>query len=360
MSEKSPVIPNQWVQAPASDEIELRELILVLWRQKVLILSVTLLFVITAIGYAMTARQVWTSVALISEPSLKQINEFQLGVDKLRNSMPPELAGAIDVSSLQRQELYKSFIATFNSMNSKREFLTQQGIFAEEATKAGVNDRRGERALMSRLAESIAARPFDKTSIDIQLSFSAETSEMAQQRLINYIDFIQQKEVAAKNGELQSLWQNRMNTLAAQYDSIKADTLHRRQENIRKAEYSLRISQAAGVEKPLERANSGDIFNIDLGSKGLAEKVRILKELEDPEVLNDELGKIRLQLKTLKNLRLTTVPFDSFKFIDSPEEPYTRDKPKRPLIVVLAALLGGMLGVAIVLVRHAFRRPKEA
>ena len=38
----------------------------------------------------------------------------------------------------------------------------------------------------------------------------------------------------------------------------------------------------------------------------------------------------------------------------------TCDKPKRPLIVVLATQLCGMLGVAIVLVRHAFRRPEAA
>ena len=44
MSEKIPVIPNQWVQATASDEIDLRELVLVLWRQKFLILLVTSVF----------------------------------------------------------------------------------------------------------------------------------------------------------------------------------------------------------------------------------------------------------------------------------------------------------------------------
>lgn len=52
MSEKTPPITNQWAQAPESDEIDLRELVLVLWRQKVLILSVTLLFAIAGIGYA--------------------------------------------------------------------------------------------------------------------------------------------------------------------------------------------------------------------------------------------------------------------------------------------------------------------
>ncbi|MEV3803423.1 hypothetical protein RI528_07730 [Aeromonas veronii] len=120
-----------------------------------------------------------------------------------------------------------------------------------------------------------------------------------------------------------------------------------RQDDIRRTQYSLRISQAAGVEKPIERMNSKDIFNIDLGSKGLAEKLNILEEIKDPEVLSEELGKVRLQLNGLRALQLTNAPFDSFKMIDSPEEPFTRDKPKRPLIVVLATLLGGILGAVI-------------
>lgn len=360
MKERTPDVPAQWVQTTGADEIDLRELLLLLWRQKILILSVTLLFAIAGIGYAMTARQVWTSQALISSPSIKQVDDFQLSIDQLKNTISAGAIGSIDVSGLQRQELYKSFIAAFNSMNNKRKFLTQQGIFAQEAARVGVSDRRGERALMSKLAEPIVAKPFDKTSSDIQLSFSADTAELAQQRLIQYIEFIQQKEVATKNAELQSIWQNRIKALSAQYDSIKADTLYSRQENMRRTEYSLRISQAAGVEKPLERMNNEDVFNIELGSKGLAEKLRILEEIKDPEVLNETLGKIRLQLNTLKDLHLAVVPFDSFKMIDSPEEPFTRDKPKRPLIVVLATLLGGMLGVGIVLIRHAFRRPDEA
>ncbi|MGN5145036.1 Wzz/FepE/Etk N-terminal domain-containing protein [Aeromonas veronii] len=58
MSEKTPAITNQWAQASESDEIDLRELVLVLWRQKVLILSVTLLFAIAGIGYAGVVSQI--------------------------------------------------------------------------------------------------------------------------------------------------------------------------------------------------------------------------------------------------------------------------------------------------------------
>ncbi|KJY84176.1 hypothetical protein TW81_05105 [Vibrio galatheae] len=39
--------------------------------------------------------------------------------------------------------------------------------------------------------------------------------------------------------------------------------------------------------------------------------------------------------------------------------PTSHVKPKRPLIIVLGTLLGGMLGVAIVLVRFAFRREDD-
>ncbi|HHQ4658421.1 TPA: LPS O-antigen chain length determinant protein WzzB [Aeromonas hydrophila] len=358
MSEKTPVIPNQWVQAPASDEIDLRELMLVLWRQKVLILLVTGVFSVASIIYAMTASQVWTSQALVSEPSVSQVAALQLAVDKIHaimssNGAPPSVAV---FSSLEQSAIYKSFISAFNSMNNKRAFFAQEGVYAAEMEKSGVSDKRSELVLMSELADTISAKALDKTSQDITLNVSAETPELALQRLRKYIEFVQQQQLKRKNAELQSIWQNRIKTLTAQYDSVKADTLLKKQEELQRVGYSLRISKAAGVDVPLERIDSQEVFNIQLGAKGLAEKLKILNEIKEPELLNPELGKIRLQLSSLKALKFENTEFQSFNMIDSPEEPFTRDKPKRPLIVVLATLLGCLLGVAIVLVRNVFHR----
>nr|UPO64605.1 chain length determinant protein [Vibrio fluvialis] len=50
---------------------------------------------------------------------------------------------------------------------------------------------------------------------------------------------------------------------------------------------------------------------------------------------------------------------NGFYYLDKPEQPLTRDKPKRTWIVVLGGLLGGMLGVAMVFVRFTFRREDE-
>ncbi|MBL0625567.1 LPS O-antigen chain length determinant protein WzzB [Aeromonas jandaei] len=358
MSKKTPVIPSPWGQAQASDEIDLRELVLVLWRQKLLILLVTGAFAVAGIIYAMTARQVWTSQALVSEPSVSQVAALQLAVDKIQtiissNGVPPSTAA---FSSLEQLAIYKSFISAFNSMNNKRAFLIQEGVYAAEMEKSGVSDKRSERVLMSKLAESISAKALDKTSQDMTLSFSAETPELAQQRLVRYIDFVQQQQLKSKNTELKSIWQNKIKALSTRYDSVKDDTLLKRQEELQRVIYSLRISKAAGVDAPLERIDSQEVFNIQLGAKGLAEKLKILNEIKDPELLNPELGNIRLQLSSLNALKIKNADFESFNMIDSPEEPFTRDKPKRSLIVVLSTLLGGMLSVVIVLVLHAFRR----
>ncbi len=347
-------LPQEW--HAASDKIDLRELALVLWKQKGLILIITCFFAALGISYAQLARQVWTSQALVSESMVTQVANLQLRLEQFRVATGSE---GIDLTTLQRPALYQGFITAFNAMNNKRLFLTQEGIFAKEMKLVGVADRRSERALMYKLAEGISAKELSKTSTDMTLSFSAETAEEAQSRLVKYIDFIQKKQIDSKNAELKSIWKNRLATLTTQYENIKADTIQERLGMIRRTQYSLRISEAAGVERPLENINSQEAFNIELGSKALAEKLKILEEIKDPELLNPALGKIRLQLGSLKALDLKDVPFESFYAVDSPEEPVSRDKPKRPLIVLLATLLGGMLGVGIVLVRHAFRRPEQ-
>ena len=45
-------LPQGW-QASSGDEIDLRELILVLWREKALILLITVLFAAVGVGYAL-------------------------------------------------------------------------------------------------------------------------------------------------------------------------------------------------------------------------------------------------------------------------------------------------------------------
>ncbi|MCY9835633.1 LPS O-antigen chain length determinant protein WzzB [Aeromonas media] len=347
-------LPQGW-QASSGDEIDLRELIQVLWRQRILILLVAGVFGAAGIAYALLAPQVWISQAEIKQPTLKEVESLELNINQLINAQVPATA----FSSFDKKALYGDFVNSFNSFNNKRQFLMEQGYLDAEAEQSGLTDLKGKRLLLKKMTEGISAKALDKQSEDVTLSFAADTATEAKQRLEQYIDFIQQQESMAKGKELNTIWQNRIKTLQTQFESAKIDTLKQLQDDILRTEYSLRITKAAGIEAPVQNLQDQGSLAIDLGARALAEKLKILKEIKNPEFMNPGIGALRLQLNSLQAIKIEALPFQSFAYLASPSEPLSRDKPKRPLIVVLATLLGGMLGVGIVLVRHAFRRPES-
>ncbi len=70
---------------------------------------------------------------------------------------------------------------------------------------------------------------------------------------------------------------------------------------------------------------------------------------------NQDLAK-RYANELIKVELLQNPDFKLIKLLSEPVKPTAHVKPKRLLIAVLGTLLGGMLGVAIVLVRFAFRK----
>lgn len=327
-----------------------------LWHQKILILLVAGVFAAAGVAYALLAPQVWVSQAEIKSPTLKEVESLELNINQLINAQVPAAA----FTSFDKKALYGDFVNNFNSFNNKRQFLMEKGYLDAEAVQSGVMDAKGKRLLLKAMTEGINAKATDKLREDVTLSFAADTAAEAKERLEQYIAFIQQQESAIKGKELGTIWQNRIKTLQTQFESAKIDTLKQLQDDILRTEYSLRIAQVAGLEAPVQNLQDQGSLPIDLGARALAEKLKILKEIKNPEFLNPALSDLRLQLSSLQAIKLEELPFQSFAYLASPSEPLSRDKPKRSLVVVLATLLGGMLGVGIVLVRHAFRRLEPA
>jgi LPS O-antigen subunit length determinant protein (WzzB/FepE family) len=124
-----------------------------------------------------------------------------------------------------------------------------------------------------------------------------------------------------------------------------------------RTKYAMGIARAAGVDKPIQSGNDNELFAIDLGSKGLEEKVKALESVKNLSVIEPRLQQITAKLDMLSNLKINrNADFQTFRFLENVEQPITRDKPKRALIVFIGAFLGGFLGVVIVLVRFAFRK----
>jgi len=349
MSKKTPVIPEPWVQAPTSDEIDLRELVLVLWRQKILILLVTVVFAIAGIAYAILSPQIWSARAVISAPGSEDLRPL------LRVAKQAKLFGISGFPS--GQELYDEFIREFNSYENRRDFLKSSSFFKEHVQSAQLNSR-AQRLWLRKWAELITAEDVDKKGVKtgILISSSADNSTQALTLLEAYIQFIiakQQRELVSKLMEQQS---TNIAVLRTSLKLTKEDAARALNNDIDNLALTISIAKAAGVERPLTNYNNDDRFALTLGTKGLEEKLRVLKTL-DLTAYQPKLTDLQVQIDRLKVVKLDNIGFRPFSYLDAPEDALSRDKPKRLLIVVLATLLGGMLGVAIVLVRHTFRRP---
>ncbi|MDX7745612.1 LPS O-antigen chain length determinant protein WzzB [Aeromonas veronii] len=344
-------LPCGW--SPSSnDEIDFRELMLVLWHQKLLIVLIAGVFAVCGISYALLAPQQWSASAVVAEPKPEEMTPM-LKVSKQ--------ATALGLGGFPSGKyLYQEFILEFNSYENRRNYLKASPLFAEVVKSHELDDKAQVRWLRD-WSKSVMAQPVDKKGEvpGVELKFAAPTAETSLAMLEGYIDYIvrlQQKQLTNRLAEQRDLQLDGMKT---EYLIMVEDTKRALQQEILELAMANKIAKAAGVSAPLENYNVQERLLISLGSKGLEEKLSLLKSI-DLEVYQPKLQSLQLKMARLKSISLEGIAFRPFSYLDAPDEPLSRDKPKRPLIVVLATLLGGMLGVGIVLIRHAFRRPEEA
>ncbi len=170
MDKKTPVIPNQWVQESGLDEIDLRELMLVLWRQKLLIMLVTLMFSLGGIAYALLAPQQWSASAVVAEPKPEEMTPM-LKVSKL--------ATVLGLGGFPSgKDLYQEFILEFNSYENRRDYLKASPLFTEVVKNDGLDGKAQVRWLRD-WSKSVTAQPVDKKGEvpGVELKFAAPTSE---------------------------------------------------------------------------------------------------------------------------------------------------------------------------------------
>ena len=92
-----------------------------------------------------------------------------------------------------------------------------------------------------------------------------------------------------------------------------------------------------------------------LGTKALDAQINNLTE--NPTIFPVRYYQVEETLLELKKLpSLKNMNIKSYRYLMSPREPVTRDKPKKAMILVLGAVLGGMCGVIIALLQHALRQ----
>ena len=341
-----------------NDEIDLVELFRTLWKQKVKIALITAATTLAAGIYAFTAEEVWTSKAVITAPKASDMGEFYQLAQNLERNAPmvttpdgvqtkTEDAKQLQFANLQTN-VFKEFKDTFNSLDERREFVVSSDFYKEKIKgKSAQKQKEILKEITEKDIQYTAADDVKKTFDAIALS--ANTAKQSQILLQQYIASVNTKVVKNNERELTLLLIKFRQDLAAEAKALESsaeDMLKLQIKNVSDA-----LAQAKEMNLIETSANLpteiSDSTMYLLGSKALSAKLASVKSSEP--TLAKRYFDVQQQLKTLNEIKISSVTGRAFGFRDMPDEPVTKDKPKKALILIIGLLLGMVFGCGYVL-----------
>lgn len=339
----------------AQKEIDLLGLIEILLAAKKRIIAVVVAFVLVAVIASYLMPQKWTSKAVVTAAEQTQWSEVQKMLVALQ---------VLDVDvTVKRSDIFNLFIKKFQSQSLLEEYLKSAPYVMAQLNDADINPQDLHRAAVNiaermTAVDNAAAKNADKAPYSSwTLSFSAPTAEDAQVVLKGYIDYISaivEKETMLNVRNALAL-KTQMEKERLELDRVRLTTIHN--TNLQRLNYSLEVANAAGIKKPVysngQAVKDDPDYSVALGADGIAQKLRIEKSMKDVAELNADFQNREYHLAQLEKLSINDVNFEPFKYQLSPSMPVKKDGPGKSLIVILAALVGGILACGSILVREA-------
>lgn len=338
-----------------SNEIDLLSLVDVLWRAKNRIIATVFAFALAGILLSFILPQKWTSRAIVTPAEAVQWQALEKTLTTLR-------VLNLDIN-LQRDAVFTLFIKKFSSTSLLDEYLRASPYVMDQLKGADIDEMELHRAIVA-LSEKMNAVDTNagkknETSLFTSwtLSFTAPTKEEAQKVLTGYIQYV--SDIVVKE-TLENI-RNQLDTRTHfEKEKLAMDRVGLRNQldaNIQRLNYSLEIANAAGIKKPVysngQAVKDDPDFSISLGADGIAQKLQIEKSVTDVAEINAEIRNRQYYVEQLTAMNINDVKFMPFKYQLSPSLPVKKDGPGKALIVILAALLGGMIACGGVLLRHA-------
>ena len=319
MSELSPNT-DQFLQNPyPDDEIDLKELFMVLWSGKWLISAITGLAAAISVAVALSLPNIYTASALLA---------------------PAESSGG-GLSGLMKQYGGLASLAGVSLPSGQEGGRAQLGMQLMKS-RAFIGDFVARRDI---LPELMAVESWDAGSGEI--AFDPDDYEADTATWIRDVDLPKQPKPT-----LLEAHEELMDILGVSEDKQTGYVTV-------SIDHQSPIIAAQWVDWLVEDVNAA------VKAQDVAEAEKSIEYLKQ-QVANTSLADLQSMFFELIQSQTETVmlaevrPEYVFKTIDPAVVPEEKSKPSRALICVLGTLLGGMLGVVIVLVRHYARSEPEA
>ncbi|EBB8132539.1 LPS O-antigen length regulator [Salmonella enterica] len=338
-----------------SHEIDLFSLIEVLWQAKRRILATVFAFACVGLLLSFLLPQKWTSQAIVTPAESVQWQGLERTLTALR---------VLDMEvSVDRASVFNLFIKKFSSPSLLEEYLRSSPYVMDQLKGAQIDEQDLHRAIvvLSEKMKAVDSNAGKKNETSLftswTLSFTAPTREEAQKVLAGYIQYI--SDIVVKE-TLENIRNQLEIKTRYEQEKLAMDRVRLKNQldaNIQRLHYSLEIANAAGIKRPVysngQAVKDDPDFSISLGADGISRKLEIEKGVTDVAEIDGDLRNRQYHVEQLAAMNVSDVKFTPFKYQLSPSLPVKKDGPGKAIIIILAALIGGMMACGVVLLRHA-------
>lgn len=338
-----------------SHEIDLFSLIEVLWQAKRRILATVFAFACVGLLLSFLLPQKWTSQAIVTPAESVQWQGLERTLTALR---------VLDMEvSVDRGSVFNLFIKKFSSPSLLEEYLRSSPYVMDQLKGAQIDEQDLHRAivLLSEKMKAVDSNVGKKNETSLftswTLSFTAPTREEAQKVLAGYIQYI--SDIVVKE-TLENIRNQLEIKTRYEQEKLAMDRVRLKNQldaNIQRLHYSLEIANAAGIKRPVysngQAVKDDPDFSISLGADGISRKLEIEKGVTEVAEIDGDLRNRQYHVEQLAAMNVSDVKFTPFKYQLSPSLPVKKDGPGKAVIIILAALIGGMMACGGVLLRHA-------
>ncbi|HFW0140042.1 TPA: LPS O-antigen length regulator Wzz(fepE) [Salmonella enterica subsp. enterica serovar Eastbourne] len=338
-----------------SHEIDLFSLIEVLWQAKRRILATVFAFACVGLLLSFLLPQKWTSQAIVTPAESVQWQGLERTLTALR---------VLDMEvSVDRASVFNLFIKKFSSPSLLEEYLRSSPYVMDQLKGAQIDEQDLHRAIvvLSEKMKAVDSNAGKKNETSLftswTLSFTAPTREEAQKVLAGYIQYI--SDIVVKE-TLENIRNQLEIKTRYEQEKLAMDRVRLKNQldaNIQRLHYSLEIANAAGIKRPVysngQAVKDDPDFSISLGADGISRKLEIEKGVTDVAEIDGDLRNRQYHVEQLVAMHVSDVKFTPFKYQLSPSLPVKKDGPGKAIIIILAALIGGMMACGGVLLRHA-------
>ncbi|HGG8867891.1 TPA: LPS O-antigen chain length determinant protein WzzB [Enterobacter asburiae] len=317
---------SQVIRSNDPEQIDLLDLMLQLWRGKWMIATFVVVFITLAVGYLTFAKEKWTSSAIIAQPDVAQIATYSNALNILYGSAAPSM---LDVQTRAIGRFNSSFSALAQALENQDE---PEKLTIEPAVK-------GE-------------------SLPLSVSYTSTSAEAAQKQLAQYIQQVDEQTSKELTVDLQNSIKEQIKTLNDSLVNQEKVAQEQKDLRIKQITEALKNAEAAKISSP-QIQQTQDVTQETmflLGSVGL--KSMIENEASRPLVFSAAYYQTRQNLLDIQNLNVKPDTIHVYRYVMKPDLPVRRDSPKKAIVLILAVLLGGMIGSCVVLGRNALRNYK--